>query len=158
MALPAACERVRAAATAQGVAVEIHQFLNTKTAQDAADAVGCELAAIVKSLVFTVDERPVIGLIPGDRRLDAAALAGAVGGRRAVRAPLDVVREATGFVAGGTPPFGHATPIPVYADESLKRNDEVWAAGGTPDTVFPLSLADLIRLSGARWAEISEPF
>ncbi len=158
MSLPPACQRVVAAAADAGVAIDIHQFLNTKTAQDAADAVGCELSAITKSLVFTVDDRPVIGLVPGDRRLHPAALAAAAGGRRADRAPLDVVREATGYVAGGTPPFGHATPIPVFADELLKRHDEVWAAGGTPDTVFPLSLTELIRLSDARWAEISEPF
>lgn len=157
MPIPRASERVVAAAAALGLEIEIHQFLNTKTAQDAADAVGCALSAIAKSLVFLVDGRPVIGLVPGDRRLDTAALAGVAGGLSAKRAPLDVVRDATGFAAGGTPPFGHPTRIPVYADEHLRRHETVWAAGGTPDTVFPLTVDDLIRVTDAEWAAISVP-
>ena len=128
----------------------------TKTAADAAAAIGCEVAAIVKSLVFTVDDRPVVALVPGDRRLDPAALAEVAGGTSAARASLDTVREATGFVAGGTPPFGHARPLPVYADNALRRHDPLWAAGGTPSTVFPIPVAELDRLSSPTWADISE--
>ncbi len=158
MPLASASRRLVEAAAALGVDIEIHQFLNTKTAQDAADAVGCALSAIVKSLVFTVDGKPVIGLVPGDRRLDPPALARAAGGDGAKRASLEEARAATGFAAGGTPPFGHPEPLPVFADTHLRRHDQVWAAGGTPDTVFPIALNTLIEISGAEWAEISEPF
>ena len=134
----------------------------TKTAQDAARAVGCPVSAIVKSLVFVVihedgEEEATVSLVPGDMRLDTTALAGAAGGHSARRATLDEVKKATGYAAGGTPPFGHATPIRVFADPSLRRNDPVWAAGGTPDTVFPISPDDLDRLAGPTWAAIAEP-
>ena len=131
----------------------------TKTAADAAAAIGCPISAIVKSLVFVVvgddREEPVVALVPGDLRLDTEMLAVAAGANSSRRASLDEVREATGYAAGGTPPFGHATTIRVFADERLKRNDPVWAAGGTPTTVFPISLADLDRLAGPVWAPIS---
>ncbi len=118
------------------------------------------MSAIVKSLVFMVeyaggDRRPAVALVPGDRRLDTAKLASAAGGTRSVRATLDEVRIATGYAAGGTPPFGHATPVSVFADVALRRHDEVWAAGGTPDTVFPLSIAELERSTAAVWADLS---
>ena len=132
----------------------------TKTAQDAADAIGCPVSAIVKSLVFVVigedgSEEPVVALVPGDLRLDTAALAAAAGGATSRRASLDEVREATGYAAGGTPPFGHATDLEVFGDPLLRRNDPVWAAGGTPTTVFPISLADLDRLASPRWVSIT---
>lgn len=72
-----------------------------------------------------------------------------------MRASLDEVREATGFAAGGTPPFGYTTPVSVFADTALRRHEEVWAAGGTPDTVFPISIADLERSAAAVWTELS---
>jgi prolyl-tRNA editing enzyme YbaK/EbsC (Cys-tRNA(Pro) deacylase) len=136
--------------------VDVHVFPEgTKTAEDAAAAIGCPVSAIVKSLVFTVDAAPVVALVPGDLRLDTAKLAAAAGGTKAVRATLDEVRDATGFAAGGTPPFGHATEIRVFADPALKRNDPVWAAAGTPTTVFPISLADLDRLAAPVWVEVT---
>ncbi len=136
--------------------MEIHEFpAGTKTAQDAARAVGCQVAAIVKSLVFVVDGEPVVALVPGDRRLDPSKLATAAGGREARRASLEEVREATGFAAGGTPPFGHRQALPVFADPALRRNQVVWAAAGTPTTVFSVDLKELVRASGARWAELS---
>lgn len=135
---------------------DVHLFPEgTKTAEDAAAAIGCPVAAIVKSLVFTVDDEPVVALVPGDLRLDTEKLAKAAGGNRAHRAPLEEVRRATGFAAGGTPPFGHATPVRVFADPALKRNDPVWAAAGTPTTVFPISIADLDRLAGPVWVEVT---
>lgn len=127
----------------------------TKTAEDAARAIGCPVAAIVKSLVFIVDEEPVVALVPGDLRLDTAKLSREAGARSARRADLEEVREATGFAAGGTPPFGHARPLRVFADPSLKRNDPVWAAAGTPTTVFPISLSDLDRLARPVWVEVT---
>ncbi len=127
----------------------------TKTAEDAARAIGCEVSAIVKSLVFTVDEAPVVALVPGDLRLDTRALALVAGGDVASRASLEVVRTATGYAAGGTPPFGHVTELNVFADPALRRNDPVWAAAGTPTSVFPISIVDLDRLAKPVWAVIT---
>lgn len=144
------------AAAALGLEIEVHEFPEgTKTAADAANAIGCDVSAIVKSLVFTVDDEPVIALVPGDRRLDTDKLSAVAGGGRVRRAPLDVVREATGFAAGGTPPIGHTRPLAVFADEGLRRNEVVWAAGGTPTTVFPITIGDLDRVVDPRWCELS---
>jgi prolyl-tRNA editing enzyme YbaK/EbsC (Cys-tRNA(Pro) deacylase) len=139
-----------------GFEADVHVFPEgTKTAEDAARAIGCEVAAIVKSLVFVVDDDPVVALVPGDLRLDTVKLAAAAGGTVAGRASLDQVREATGFAAGGTPPFGHARPLRVFADPALGRHDPVWCAAGTPTTVFPISLADLDRLASPTWVEVT---
>lgn len=139
---------------------EIHFFPEgTKTAGDAAAAIGCPVSAIVKSLVFVVfdaqSEEPVVALVPGDLRLDTGKLADAAGKEDARRATLQEVREATGYAAGGTPPFGHDKPLRVFADPELKRNDPVWAAGGTPATVFPISISDMDRLAKPAWAPIT---
>ena len=132
----------------------------TKTAQDAAAAIGCPVAAIVKSLVFVVihedgTEEPVVALVAGDRRLDTKSLAFAAGTVSSRQASLDEVRDATGYAAGGTPPFGHARDLRVFADPSLRRNDPVWAAGGTPTTVFPISPEDLDRLANPVWVRLT---
>ncbi len=142
---------------AAGLEMDVRRFpAGTKTAVQAAAAVGCDVAAIVKSLVFVVDDEPVVALVPGDRRLDTERLARAAGGVRARRATLDEVREATGFAAGGTPPFGYPRPLRVFADPLLARHDPVWAAAGTPDTVFPIAVGDLLRISGATEADVAE--
>lgn len=154
MRLPAASLRLVEWAASAGLSLDIHVFPEgTKTAVDAAAAVGCDVAAIVKSLVFMVDDEAVVALVPGDRRLDLEKLAAAAGGHSARRASLDDVREATGYSAGGTPPFGHQRRV--FADPLLARHDPVWAAGGTPTTVFPISIDDLGRVSRAVWAPIS---
>ena len=127
----------------------------TKTAEDAARAVGCPAAAIVKSLVFVVDDETVVALVPGDLRLDTSKLSAAAGSGAVRRASLDEVREATGYAAGGTPPFGHTNPLRVFADPALKRNDPVWAAAGTPTTVFPISISDLDRLARPVWVTVT---
>jgi prolyl-tRNA editing enzyme YbaK/EbsC (Cys-tRNA(Pro) deacylase) len=133
----------------------------TKTAEDAAAAIGCPVSAIVKSLVFVLigadaSEEPVVALIPGDLRLDTVKLADVAGVTGSRRATLDEVRAATGFAAGGTPPFGHDKPLRVFADHRLRRNDPVWAAAGTPTTVFPISVSDLDRLAGPVWGDLTE--
>ena len=152
-----ATERFLAAATQRGIEVEIHRFPEgTKTSQDAADAVGCELSAIAKSLVFMVDDRPVVAILSGDTRVDPARLARAAGGVKARRASLDEARTATGFAAGGTPAFGYQHPVPVFIDTALRRHRDVWSAAGTPETVYPIALAALVRASGAAWAEVSQ--
>lgn len=135
---------------------QVHVFPEgTKTAEDAANAIGCHVSAIVKSLVFVVGEEPVVALVPGDLRLDTAKLSEVAGGGEVRRASLDEVRDATGFAAGGTPPFGHATELRVFADPELRRNDPVWAAAGTPTTVFPISISDLDRLASPVWVPVT---
>ena len=127
----------------------------TKTSQDAADAIGCELSAITKSMVFMAGDEPVIVLMSGDKRVDSAKLS-ATTGAPARRATLDEARMHTGFAAGGTPPFGHPTPIRTYADHHLRRHEELWAAGGTPTTVFPIQREALIEATGAVWGDLAE--
>ncbi len=156
MDLPDASRRVVEAARERGLDIDIHLFPEgTKTSADAAAAVGCELSAIAKSLVFMVDGGPVVVIMAGDRRVDPARLAEACGGTKARRAGLDEAREATGFAAGGTPAFGYAAPVPVLIDRSLQRHAEVWSAAGTPTTVYPIALADLVAASDARWVEVA---
>lgn len=158
MDVPDAAPGVIAAALALGVDIDVREYPEgTRTAADAASAIGCETADIVKSLVFVVDERPVVALVPGDRRLDPARLAAALGGAAARPASLDEVRVFTGYAAGGTPPFGHARPLEVVADPALARRRRVWAAAGTATTVFPIDPQSLMAIAGGRWADICAP-
>jgi prolyl-tRNA editing enzyme YbaK/EbsC (Cys-tRNA(Pro) deacylase) len=163
MPLPSSSVRVVEAAARLGLDLAVSEFPEgTKTAVDAAAAIGCPVAAIVKSLVFVIhhgdppSEEHVVALVPGDRRVDVGKLMVLAGGDRSRRATLDEARSATGYAAGGTPPFGHARPLRVFADEALRRNDPVWAAAGTPTTVFPISLADLDRATGPVWGDLAE--
>ncbi len=157
MDLPDATRRLLADAARLGIVVEPVVYPDgTKTAADAAAAIGCHVSAIVKSLLFMVDGEPVLVLMSGDLRVDPNKLASLRGGTRAKRATLDEVRAHTGYVAGGTPPFGHPEPLVMYADESLRRNDAVWAAGGTPTTVFEIELDRLIAATDAVWADVAE--
>jgi len=143
--------RVRAALTAAGSAAEVIALADTaRTAQDAADSVGVELGAIVKSLVFAVDGRAVMALVAGDRRCDTAALARVLGlDGKVGRADADTVRDATGFTIGGVPPIAHTTPLATAIDASLGRFATVYAAAGHPHCVFGTSLDELARLTGA---------
>lgn len=144
-------------AVALGVApAMVHFPEGTKTSRDAARAVDAELGSIAKSLVFLVDDEPTLVLCSGDHRVSEAKLATHFGAASARPAPLDAVRAATGFVAGGTPAMGHTNHLEVVADISLCRYRWVWSAGGTPDTVYPVSLERLIAASGARWADVSD--
>ncbi len=158
MELPSATRRLLQAAADLGLELEIREFPeSTKTAADAAAAIGCEVAAIVKSLVFMVDGEPVITLVPGDLRVDLDKLAAALDGEEARRATLDEVREATGYAAGGTPPFGHEGRHPrVLADHHLSRHSELWAAGGTPTTVFPIDHDSLVDVAGAEIIDLTD--
>ena len=141
--------RVRAAAAALGLAIEVRRFPEgTRTAQDAAAAVGCPVGAIVKSLIFTVDDEVVLALVSGANQLDEAKLAAAAGGTACGRASAEQVRAATGFAIGGVPPIGLATAVREFLDEDLLGHPLVWAAAGTPHDVFPIDPADLARASG----------
>ena len=144
------------AASGAGLDVDVRRFPEgTRTAEDAAAAVGVAVGQIVKSLVFTVDGKPVVALVSGDNRLDEGKLARAAGGEVAGRADADLVREATGYPIGGVPPLGHATAVPVFVDEDLLRYGEVWAAAGTPHDVFAVSPTDLVRAADGIVADLA---
>jgi Cys-tRNA(Pro) deacylase len=141
--------RMMAAADESGLAVSTREFPEgTRTADDAARAIGCEVGQIVKSLVFLLDGTPVVALVSGRNRLDERRLAAALGGHVVARADAAVVRDATGYPIGGVPPFGHATAMATAIDEDLTTYDEVWAAAGTPRDVFAVAPADLVRVTG----------
>lgn len=145
-----------AAAAGAGLQISIQRFPEgTRTAEDAARAVGCKVAQIVKSLVFVADGRPVLALISGDDRLDPGRLATILGAQRVDRADGDAVREATGFAIGGVPPIGHARPLPILMDRRLLDHAELWAAAGRPDAVFAVAPEDLRRASGAQVADLA---
>jgi len=144
------------AGRALGLEVDVRQFPDgTRSAADAARAIGVELGQIVKSLVFIVDGEPVVALMSGANRLDEAQLARAAGGERAWRADATAVREATGFPVGGVPPFGHRRPLPTFVDEDLLGYDELWAAAGTPSHNFAIAPESLVRVTGGRVCELA---
>jgi len=128
---------------------------STRTADEAAAAIGVDLGQIVKSLVFTVDGRTVLALVSGDRRLDEGKLAVAAGGSVAARPDAETVRAATGYPVGGVPPFGHATDLAVFVDDGLLRYTEVWAAAGTPHANFPCDPARLVEATGGLVRDIT---
>jgi prolyl-tRNA editing enzyme YbaK/EbsC (Cys-tRNA(Pro) deacylase) len=139
-----------------GISVEPREFAeSTRTAAEAAAAIGVELGQIVKSLVFTVDDRSVLALVSGDRQLAEAKLALVAGGGTAARPDADLVRSVTGFPVGGVPPFGHISDLPVYIDDGLLRYGEVWAAAGTPHVNFAVDPALLVDATGGTVADIT---
>ena len=153
-----ALDRFMTAAAELGIRPEVRRFpQGTKTAADAAAAIGCDLGQIVKSLVFSVDGRPILALTSGVNRADVGLLAALAGGEDVRRATPEEARTATGFAVGGTPPFGHPAPVPVFVDRDLLQYDQVWAAAGTPDSVFPLTPDDLVRLTKGQVVDLKEP-
>ncbi|MEC8729663.1 MAG: YbaK/EbsC family protein [Actinomycetota bacterium] len=142
-------QRVVDAAAALGLEVSPRTFPDgTRTAQEAADAIGVELGQIVKSLIFGVDGEIVLAYVSGANQLDETKLAEAAGGVMCQRVDADVVRSATGFPIGGVPPFGHATPLRIFIDPDLLQHDEVWAAAGTWHDVFGIEPHKLVEASG----------
>ena len=144
-------QKVADAARALGLDIEIVEFAQTtRSAQEAADAIGCKVAQIVKSLCFVVNGRATICLVSGANQLDERKLAAleSVGRKQVSRADAETVKAATGFTIGGVPPFGHVSSLPVYIDEDLKRFEVVWAAAGTPFAVFAIRPEALERAAG----------
>jgi prolyl-tRNA editing enzyme YbaK/EbsC (Cys-tRNA(Pro) deacylase) len=140
------------ASSHDGIAVK--QFPEgTRTALDAARAVGCDLGQIVKSLVFVASGRPVVALVSGANRLDERRLS-AVAGEPVLKADAETARNATGYAIGGVPPFGHATEVPVFMDRDLLGYPLVWAAAGRPDSVFEIAPDRLRDLSAATVADL----
>jgi prolyl-tRNA editing enzyme YbaK/EbsC (Cys-tRNA(Pro) deacylase) len=152
-----AIDRFTQAAQERGLTPEIRRFPEgTKTAPDAARAIGCDVAQIVKSLVFMADGRPVLALTSGSNRADVTKLAALLEAREVRRATADEARAATGFAIGGTPPFGFPEPVRVLMDEDLLRHEELWAAAGTPDSVFRITPEQLREAAGAESADLRE--
>jgi len=150
--------RFAAALAALGLAdVEVRAFPEgTRSAADAAAAIGCELGQIVKSLIFRADGEPALVLVGGASRVDVARVRSELGAAEVARADAKLVRTATGFAIGGVPPFGHATEMRVIADRGLLDHDVVWAAAGTPHTVFALPPRTLLDHAGAQLADVRE--
>jgi prolyl-tRNA editing enzyme YbaK/EbsC (Cys-tRNA(Pro) deacylase) len=124
---------------------------STRTAPEAAQAVGCVVGQIVKSLIFRSEEsnNPVLILVSGSNRVDEAQIAMVIG-ENILRADPDFVREKTGFAIGGIPPIGFPTPITTLIDQALLKYEEVWAAAGTPHAVFSIQPAELVKAAGGR--------
>ncbi len=150
-------ERVRAVLEAHGFSDGLFEFeQSTKTAAMAAEAMGCELGQIVKSLVVVVDrEVPVLALVAGDRRGDLAAIAAEVGGSKAKMADADTVRDVTGYAIGGVSPFDLPPNLTVLVDDSLSRFETVYPAAGTPSSMVRLTRSQLMDVCGGRVARIS---
>lgn len=151
-------ERLQAALDALGLDIRVIRVPGTaKTAAQAADAVGCPVGAIVKSLVFVAGDAPALVLCPGDRRVDTARVAALCGAVTARMAPPEVVRAATGYAIGGVPPLGHVTPLPIYMERALLAQPLVYAAAGAPDALFPIEPARLQAVTGAEVVDVTEP-
>ena len=150
-------ERFAESAKTLGLEIEIHEFeATTRTAEDAANVIGCSVGQIVKSLVFLVDGEAVTTLVSGPNRLDEkklAALCG-VGKKKVRRADADKVREVTGYSIGGVPPFAHATKLRTFIDEDFWHYDIVWAAGGTANAVFAIAPNELVRVTEGQAATL----
>jgi prolyl-tRNA editing enzyme YbaK/EbsC (Cys-tRNA(Pro) deacylase) len=152
-----AVERFGLAALAAGLEVDVVRYPEgTRTAADAAAAVGCDIGQIVKSMVFMAGERPFLALTSGSNQADPGLLADLLGVPSVRRATPDEAREATGFAIGGTPPFGHPRPLRVFVDRDLLRFAVLWAAAGAPDAVFPISPQDLVKASEGEPADFKQ--
>jgi Cys-tRNA(Pro) deacylase len=147
--------RVMEAARERGLEITTKRFPEgTKTAADAAAAIGVSVGQIVKSLVFGVDSEIVMALVSGSNQLDEKKLAAAAGGAKCARVDADAVRDATGYPIGGVPPFGHSTQLRVFVDPDLLQYDEVWAAAGTWNDNFGANPNDIVRVAGGVVTEL----
>ena len=156
MAAPDALTRFRAAAADLGLELDVRRYPEgTRTAVDAANAIGCAVGQIVKSLVFGGVDGVVLALTSGANRVDTRTL-GELIGAEVTRVDADQVRTATGFSIGGTPPFAHPAPIPTFIDRDLLDHEIVWAAAGTPDSVFSIEPGRLVDLCGGTVADFAD--
>ncbi|MEU5613419.1 YbaK/EbsC family protein [Streptomyces sparsogenes] len=148
--LPVRSMQVARALAAAGIAGQVRELAeSTRTAAEAASALGCEVGAIANSLVFISDDEPVLVLTSGRHKVDTTALAARWGRGKLRRATPDEVRQATGQAIGGVAPVGHPRALPTVVDEALTDYSQVWAAAGTPRTVFPTTANELVQLTGA---------
>lgn len=150
-------QKVANAARDLGLDIKIVEFAQTtRSAQEAADAIGCDVDQIVKSLCFSAHEQPIMALVSGANQLDTRKLAGLlnVSPKKIRRANADIVKEATGFSIGGVPPFGHKNPLPIYIDADLMGFDIIWAAAGTPFAVFAIEPEQLVKGSNGQIVDL----
>jgi Cys-tRNA(Pro) deacylase len=153
--MKAAVARVVNALDEAGITSEVREFAeSTRTAEDAAAAIGTSVGQIVKSLVFMAGDEPMLALVSGRNRADVRKLS-ALTGTPITRADADMVRKATGYSIGGVPPIGHASDLTTYLDRDLLRYDVVWAAAGTPNAVFSISPQRLVEVAGAQVADLA---
>ncbi len=153
--LPQRSRLVHEALRAAGIAGKIVVLPDAaSTAVLAAEALGVEVGAIANSLVFWSDDAPLLVMTSGAHRVDTAALAARLGRTKIQRATPEQVRAATGQAIGGVAPTGHPAPLITVVDEDLAGYSEIWAAGGTPHTVFPLAFDELVRLTGGTVAKV----
>ena len=147
--LPVRSRAVASALADAGVAGVVRELPDSaRTAAEAAAALGIEVGAIANSLIFWADDEPLLVLTSGRHRVDTGALASALGKAVVARATPDQVRSATGQAIGGVAPVGHPSPVETIVDVALADYPQVWAAGGTPHTVFPTTFDELVRLTG----------
>ena len=147
--LPERSRRVAEALSALGLEGRGRELpASTRTAAEAAEALDCEVGAIANSLVFMADEKPLLVMTSGRHRVDVALLAERLGKAKIRRAKPEEVREATGQAIGGVAPVGHPTPVETVVDPALADYPRLWAAGGTPNTIFPTDHAELVRITG----------
>ncbi|MFI1336331.1 YbaK/EbsC family protein [Streptomyces sp. NPDC020845] len=147
--LPVRSMQVARVLAAAGIAGQVRELTESaRTAAEAASALGCDVGAIANSLVFISDDEPVLVMTSGRHRVDTTALAARWGRGRLRRATAEQVRQATGQAIGGVAPVGHPRALPAVVDEVLTDYSRVWAAGGTPHTIFPTTAGELVRLTG----------
>ncbi len=154
--LSASAQKVQAALAARGFTLEVIELpQSTRTAAEAAAAVGCTVGQIAKSIVFRAaqSDRPVLVLTSGANRVSEHAVA-ALLGEPLAKADADFARARTGFVIGGVPPVGHAEPPITFIDEDLLQYSAIWAAAGTPNAVFRLTPEALVRLTEGKVARV----
>jgi prolyl-tRNA editing enzyme YbaK/EbsC (Cys-tRNA(Pro) deacylase) len=150
-------DKVREYLKHRGLSIEVMELAeSTRTAALAAEAVGSPLGAIVKSLVFLADGKPVLVLVAGDKRADHRKLERILKAKRVMIANADQVREATGFAIGGVPPVAHKTRLPTLIDKNLGRFETLYAAAGSPHALFPISYEALVEITGGQLADVTE--
>ena len=147
-------ERVRLALATAGLDARIEEFpASTRTAQDAAAAIGTSVGQIVKSLLLLAEDSPVLALMSGANQLDLARLA-SLAGSSIHKADAEAVRAATSYAIGGVPPLGFPNAIPTFIDRDLLQYETIWAAAGTPRHVFELAPSELVRITGGTVADL----
>ena len=150
-------ERVQAALDSMGLEAKVLRLPDsTRTAPEAAQAVGCNVGAIAKSLLFIADGEPLLVICAGDRRVNTGRVAELVGAKSVKMAPAEEVRRITGYAIGGVPPLGHATRVTALMDESLLRWPVIYAAAGAHDALFPVDPNRLAQVTGARLENVGE--
>ena len=149
-------QKVQDALSQSGLKIQVVELpASTRTSAEAAQAVGCQIGQIAKSLIFKTCEtqRPILVIASGANRVDELKI-GARLGEPIGKADAEFVRSRTGFVIGGVPPIGHIEVIKTFIDEDLLAFEQIWAAAGTPHAVFPLKPADLVKITNGEVIQV----